>query len=111
MSNCIDFRKSALDLRGQLTAAQSELAALREELDNTKRIAITEIEALSRTLRNQAKEMAAAEQRNASLISQLKHFASCADVRQVGTLAMDAVARLTKPTESGASECVPTKQS
>jgi len=32
MSNGVDFRTLALDLRGQLTAAQSELAALREEL-------------------------------------------------------------------------------
>lgn len=32
MSNGVDFRKLALDLRGQLTEAQSQLAALREEL-------------------------------------------------------------------------------
>lgn len=32
MSNGVDFRKLSLELREQLTAAQSELAALREEL-------------------------------------------------------------------------------
>jgi len=32
MSNGVDFRKLALDLRGQLTSTESQLAALREEL-------------------------------------------------------------------------------
>jgi len=47
--------------------------------------------------------LTAAEQRNARHESKLRHFASCADVSQVGTLAMEYVAAL-KPTESGASE-------
>lgn len=37
MSNGVDFRKMAVELRGQLTGAQSELAALREELAEEKR--------------------------------------------------------------------------
>ena len=51
-----------------------------------------------------ADQLTAAEQRNAEHESMLRHFASCADVRQVGTLAMGYVAALTKPTESGANE-------
>ena len=47
-------------------------------------------------------ELATTQQRNAALIGLLKHFARCADVRQVGTLAMDAVAQLEKPIELGA---------
>ena len=62
---------------------EAEMAALREEL---------------------AERLTAAEQRNAEHESMLRHFASCANVRQVGTLAMSYVAALTKPTESGASE-------
>jgi len=54
------------------TAAQSELAALREELAEAKRTAMTEILALNSTLKNQAKELAAAEQRNAELVERLQ---------------------------------------
>jgi hypothetical protein len=79
---------------------QSELAALREELDTMTAAA----KALRDEWRVDQERLAAAEQRNVRLIRLLKHFASLADVRQVGTLAMDAAAELSKPTESGASE-------
>ena len=81
-------------------AAQSELAALREELaECNKRKAWWADSA--KTL---DERLTAAEQRNLRHESNLRHFASCADVRRVGTLAMDYVAALTKPTEPGASE-------
>jgi len=77
-----------------------ELAALREELE-TSRIAHHETAKVADALQQR---LTAAEQRNAQHEGMLRHFASCADVRQVGTLAMGYVAALTKPTESGASD-------
>lgn len=85
-----------------LEAPQSELAALREELGRYQ----PGHEALY-------DKWAAAEQQNAKLINLLKHFASCADVRNVGTGAMDEVAAMSKPTESGAGNakiCVECEQ-
>lgn len=89
----------AKERHAQLISAQSELAALREEVakqgdDYCKRV--DEVIDLQQRL-------TAAEQRNAELIKLLQHFANCADVRQVGTWSMNYVAAL-KPTESGASE-------
>jgi len=45
------------------------------------------------------RKLAAAEQRIASHESILRRFANCADVRQVGTLAMDYVAALNQKSE------------
>lgn len=56
MGNGIDFRKLALDLRGQLTTAQSELAVLREELADREA-----------DVKAHAGRRAAAEQRNVTL--------------------------------------------
>lgn len=83
-----------------LNAAQAELSALREELAVAKQ----EIESRIGNEVSAIEALTAAEQRNAEHESMLRHFASCADVRQVGTLAMGYVAALLKPTESGASE-------
>lgn len=67
---------------------EAELTALREEIERLKAESFEE-------LYNAAiDERDAAQKLNESLISRLKHFASCADVRQVGTLAMDFVATL-----------------
>ncbi len=85
----------------QLEDHQSQLAALREELAQTKRTAITEILALNSTLREQAKSLAAmsdreleiaaehadglqqrladAERRNAGLIELLRSLRTNAD--------------------------------
>jgi hypothetical protein len=71
---------------------EAELAALREELAMWK----------GRTT-NVCMKLTAAEQRNVAHESMLRHFASCADVRQVGTSAMDYAAAL-KPTESGGTQ-------
>jgi hypothetical protein len=93
---------------------QSELAALREELAKAHkdRGTLLKLHVHLRARRSYwiaeetkaRRDLVAAEQRNVRLIRLLKHFASLADVRQVGTLAMDAAAELSKPTESGASE-------
>lgn len=48
--------------------------------------------------------LGAAEQRIASHESTLRHFATCADVRQVGTSAMDYVATLNPKPEAGSHE-------
>lgn len=94
----------------ELQKAMKELAALREELANTRKAAKEELEGVKYTRRKFRQErddlqqrLTAAEQRNSRHESMLRHFASCADVWRVGTLSMDYVAAL-KPTESGASE-------
>jgi len=92
--------ENAKFMLNEFLEAQSELAALREELE-TSRIAHHETAKVADALQQR---LTAAEQRNARHESTLRHFASCADVRQVGISAMDYVAALTKPTESGASE-------
>jgi len=88
--------------------AQSELAALREELGQVKRTAMTEILALNSTLNNQAKELAAAEQRNAELsellgevLSEVPH--GWGESFTDSELA-ESIRQAIKPTESGASE-------
>jgi len=149
MSNGVDFKKLALGLRGELTAAQTELtaqrlqlarcaeqidaqqdelaaaksreSALREELQNQRdhgdereselaalreELAITNRN-LDETIEQGSRlrlRLTAAEQRNAQHEGMLRHFANCADVRQVGISAMGYVDALTKPTESGASD-------
>ena len=90
-------------LRDEVFTALSHLAALREEL--AKSNAAHEVAAenhglLNAEIFNLEQRLADAERRNAIFIGMLKHFASCADVRQVGTLAMDAVAALNKPEEA-----------
>jgi hypothetical protein len=80
-------------------SAQSELSALREELAGV----VAEKVGLQEWVDNLKHDLTAAEQRNARHESMLRHFANCADVFQVGTLAMEYVAAI-KPTESGASE-------
>ena len=80
MSNAVDFRKLALDLRGKLTAAQSELAALREELAESgradhlrQRIAFltTEVHARADERDDLQQRLTAAEQRNVELEKEL----------------------------------------
>jgi len=80
-------------------ALNAELAALREDLEHQQ----CQVRSWKSGHEVLKQRLTAAEQRNASHESMLRHFASCADVRQVGTLAMDYVAAL-QPTESGASE-------
>lgn len=94
-----EFDDAQFVLASDYDAAQAELAALREELETSR--AAHQITAQAAT--SAQKRLTAAEQRNAELERRLKHFANCADVRQVGAMAMDFVAAL-KPTESGASE-------
>jgi hypothetical protein len=87
-------------MESAFTVAMAESKDLRFRLDALE----AEKYALEDQVRGLQELMAAGEQRNASHESMLRHFASCADVRQVGTQAMDFVAGLPKPTESGASE-------
>ena len=63
--------------------AEAEVARLEDEFDT--------LENTNTTIKL---KLAAAEQRIAQHETMLRHFASCADVRQVGTLAMDYVAAL-----------------
>lgn len=89
-------------------AALAREAALREELAQTKRTAITEIEALHRTMYGQAKDLTAAEQRNAELIELLRETLpalalGASAFKSVKPVQMKVRAAL-KPTESGASE-------
>ena len=92
-------------------AAQSELSALREELAELRQqhaeqscVFCNNSGELLTKVKTLQSNLTAAEQRNAEHESMLRHFASCADVRQVGTLAVSYVAALTNPTEAGASE-------
>ena len=131
MSNGVDFRKMAVDLRGQLTAAQSELAALREELagqmklNTSAAIAIGQVQNVAHDLQQR---LTAAEQRNATLETALKFYAdgdhllladpdewdTCSgepinwlhDAAGTASVEDGSVAKqaMTKPTESGASE-------
>jgi len=82
-------------------AAQSELAALREELANTTRVAITEIEGLSRTLQDQAKWMAIYSDLLGEVLSEVPH--GWGESFTDSDLA-ERIRQAIKPTESGASE-------
>lgn len=68
--------------------AEAELATMTEFRDN----------AAKKIFRMRAK-ITAAEQRIANHESTLRHFANCADARQVGTSAMDYVAALNQKSE------------
>lgn len=86
-------------------AAQAELAALWEELANTKRVAITEIEGLSRTLQRQASRNAALTGALEDVLSAYEsviHSAYC-QINPDNEL-IEMANELLKPTESGASE-------
>jgi len=106
MSNCVDFRKLALDLRGQLTAAQSELSALREELAG--RNAAIElkhrdlIEAQT-AVTGWATKCKAAEQRNATLTNLLREGLEESGPEDDWIDRVIEVLR-DQPNESGASE-------
>lgn len=120
MSNGVDFRKLALDLRGQLTAAQSELAALREELASVSSMACMlkdrewaehagkgpiaeKMESAITELHNELSEsrqrLADAERRNADLIGVLEMFADNSDDGDVVEISRYHIA-LTKPEEA-----------
>ncbi len=72
MSNGVDFRKLAMGLRDQLTEAESQLAALREELATAKRNEHNSEVAYKAAIEKQEElreERDAAEKRNAELES------------------------------------------
>lgn len=75
--------------------AEAELSKLRD----SSAIAGRHLERMIEHSDSLEVKLAAAEQRIASHESTLRHFASCADVRQVGTLAMDYVAALNQKSE------------
>lgn len=94
----------------ELISAVPELRKLKSDFDAQRLRADTaeaELKALkhpmnsAQQLRN---DLAAAEQRIASMTSMLRWFASCADVRQVGTAAMDYVAALNPNPEAESHE-------
>ena len=108
MSNGVNFRKMAVDLREQLTTAFAVQAALREELQHSE--CMRQIYKIDAKVYKDA--LTAAEQRNAELIELLQEcplelhtgamFAmgickcsGCDFLRKIAAL---------KPTESGASE-------
>ena len=126
MSNGINFREMAVDLRGQLTAVQSELAALREELAESgradhlrQRIAFLTTEVHARANERDAlqQRLTAAEQRNATLVEAAykegfsdgysrgdsRERLRFVDSQNIDWDESDAKRGL-KPTESGASE-------
>jgi hypothetical protein len=84
--------------------ARGETEALREELDQAKRTAITEILALNSTLRDQGRRLTAAEQRNAELERLLmavsNDWLSGVRVPSPGTWFRERDELMTKPTES-----------
>jgi hypothetical protein len=91
------------ELRALLETPQSELAALREELAQSRILAADQglnLKRVKREFDKSQQRLADAERRNATHESMLRHFASCADVRQVGTMAMEYAAALTKPEEA-----------
>lgn len=107
MSNGVDFRKLAVDLRGQLTTAQSDLAALREELAK-KDVAF---EDLVQSNCDMGQFLAAAEQRNVALETAIRHaLDDSAEDAQTGEITImqldyETLATLIdEPTESGASD-------
>ena len=119
MSNGVDFRKMAVDLRGQLTTAKSELSALREELAQAK----NDRDCERRACIDAHERLTAAEQRNAELVGLLENSESlleslnCSGIMQftrpdlamsVRNYVREAQSRrlraALKPTESGASE-------
>lgn len=125
MSNGINFRVMAVDLRGQLTDAQSELAAERLRADTAvadANDAERKLAALREELAKRPSEIAmslqtklkAAEQRNAeleqsivALPDEFKELSGCENTAGVYACIdyiSDWVAELAKPTESGASE-------
>jgi len=139
MSNGVDFKKLALDLRGQLTGAQSELAALREELAESgradhlrQRIAFltTEVHARAGERDDLQQRLTAAEQRNVELEKNAARYIWLRDESEsVHQFYLSTPiwftgvkfnkenvdntidAAMIKPTESGASECTPAKES
>ena len=125
MSNGVDFRKLALDLRAQLTAAQSELAALREELAKSKVWAsqYAELESVfhserdiwnressanSKAQGDLQQRLADSERRNAELTDLIEKAHTWVDRNNCGGWdayeLRDRLADALKPTESGASE-------
>lgn len=88
MSNGVDFKKLALDLRSQLTTAQSELARVQKISDNYFTLyadSARELAALREELAKRGQQIIeiadqrnAAEQRNASLIAFANELTSAA---------------------------------
>lgn len=67
MGNGVDFKTMAVGLRAELTASQSELAALREELANAE----SDNETIAEHNIELQQRLAAAEQRNETLSNAL----------------------------------------
>lgn len=93
-----------MSLESELAALREELGTLRDQHAEQSCVFCNDSGELLSKVKSLTSSLTTAEQRNAKYESMLRHFASCADVRQVGSLAMDFVAGLTKPSESGASE-------
>lgn len=121
MSNGVDFRKMAVELRGQLTATEIDLttwktkaceaaereAALREELAGANR----RIGACINQIEEQQQRLAAAEQRNSELEVFERFAGYLLDHCEGETIYEESLQywlsesiKLYKPTESGASE-------
>jgi len=122
MSELKSASEVAFNLQAELLAARSELAALREEL--AEKQALSEV--FYQKQRNAEIKLANAERRNAALmkaISDAEYHANQGKVwddrgctytglqPDAQQEVLEALWAALKPTESGASECTPAKES
>lgn len=105
--NGINFRKMAVDLRAQLTTAQSDLAALREELaERNAAIELKQrdlIEAQT-AVTGWAAKCKAAEQRNSELVALLRVVRDTLWQEDEDAAIFDRIDAAIKGAESGASD-------
>lgn len=104
--NGINFRKMAVDLRAQLTTAQSDLAALREELAEEKQRSAQ----YGRSFNDQCRKtddlqqrLTAAEQRNSELVALLRVVRDTLWQEDEDAAIFDRIDAAIKGAESGAS--------